>query len=102
MVGTIKSRVIEILITAGIPNNNVFKGLISFDLKCWIAPNREVTPTMNNEYTVAFCGSIRKKTTKMGTAKIEPPPPSVPITSPTKSAKKYPIISKVKEFRVLM
>lgn len=57
-----------------------------------MAPKVEETPTTKREYAVAVTGLTANKYTKIGTDRIEPPPPISPKTIPIKRAPKYPKI----------
>jgi hypothetical protein len=58
-----------------------------------MAPTNEVLPTIKSESEVAIVGSTAKNTTRIGTVRIDPPPPMRPNTMPMRNAPMYPMIS---------
>ena len=63
-------------------------------LQCGTAPTAEVTPTTASEVAVARCASCPMMKTRMGTVRIDPPPPiipsEIPIKVPSKTASMVP------------
>ena len=57
---------------------------------CSSAESSAALPTSTSEPAIAACGSIPKTYSRMGTARIEPPPPSSPSASPISAISTMP------------
>ena len=60
-----------------------------------IVPTMLVVPTINNEYDEATTTSRENRYTRIGTDKIDPPPPIIPNKRPTPISEAYPKISMI-------
>jgi len=90
--GTKNRRVRYTAIKAGIAKiTATFTSTIPLE-RFLILPTRDVVPTTNKEYAVAVTGLSASKYTKIGTVKIDPPPPNKPSVRPTINAPIYPNI----------
>lgn len=75
-------------------------GKIMFFERFRILPTRDVVPTTNNEYAVAVTGLRASRYTKIGTVRIDSPPPNHPSVRPTTNAPLYPNIKSIMCFEI--
>ena len=70
----------------------ILKSILPF-VYCFKPPIKALKPTTNKEYPVANFSSMPYKYIKIGTARIYPPLPMSPKTTPMSIAKKQPSVS---------
>jgi len=88
MEGRTNFRVKKMAVTEDIKKKTDVLGWINPFLKLVKEPMILESATMKREYGVAVNGEIPNKYTRIGTVRIEPPPPINPKKSPTKTAPK--------------
>ena len=92
--GTKNLLVKNMAMIVGTPKRNAVLKFTSFCFAFKITPIKLETPTTNKEYAGAVSeASTPKMYTRIGTVKIEPPPPIRPKERPTKIASMYARIS---------